>query len=123
MNRRVLVIAACVAALAGVALLEQRSTLENPVDWTPDGLFYQARLLEMRGVDSATAMHTVFEGPMSAKLRARDEAHTGNPRWVKYNEQFYGRRVALPLAGAWVYPVAGDRSLIDLSVAGYVAAV
>jgi hypothetical protein len=80
-------------------------------------------VLEIRGVDEPTAMRRTFDGPISAALRARDPGHTGNPAWVKYNKPFYDRRLALPLAGAAVYPVAGDKSLLYLSLAGYVAAV
>ena len=50
-----------------------------------------------------------------------DPQKTGNPAWVRYNEPFYERRVAVPLAGAALYPLAGDRSLLYLSLAGYVA--
>ena len=39
-----------------------------------------------------------FDGPLAAELRARDPGHTGNDAWVDYNEPFYERRVAVPLA-------------------------
>jgi hypothetical protein len=42
---------------------------------------------------------------------------------VEYNEPFYERRVAFPLAGAALYDVAGNRSLLYLSLAGYVATI
>ena len=41
----------------------------------------------------------------------------------EYNEPFYERRVAVPLAGAVLYPIAGDRSLLYISLAGYVASI
>lgn len=91
--------------------------------WTPDALYYQARVLELRGTDPEAAMEQTFEGPISAELRARDPNHTGNPAWVAYNEPFYERRLAVPLAGAALYPLDGDRSLLDISLAGYVAAL
>ena len=96
---------------------------QDPVEWTPDALYYQARLLEVRGVDDEVARERVFSGPISADLRARDPGHTGDREWVDYNEPFYERRVAVPAAGAAIYPLAGDRSLLYLSLAGYVAAV
>ena len=80
-------------------------------------------MLEIRGASHDIAVRRTFEGPISAALRARDPHHTGNPAWVKYNEPFYERRVALPLVGAAVYPLAGDRSLLYLSLGGYVAAI
>lgn len=111
------------AVLAAVAVASTWSTFRDPVTWTPDALFYQARLLELRGADQDEAMARTFEGPLSAELRARDPGRTGDAAWVEYNEPFYERRVAVPLAGAALYPAAGDKSLLYISLAGYVAAV
>ncbi len=110
-------------ALAAAALLSMADTLGDPVTWTPDGLFYQARSLELRGVDEDTALKRTFEAPLGAELRSRDPERSGDPDWVRYNAQFYARRIALPAAAAALDPVAGDRALLDLTVAGYVAAV
>jgi hypothetical protein len=110
-------------ALAGAALLSVAGSLSDPVRWTPDGLFYQARSLELRGESSEAALRETFGGPLGAELRRRDPARSGDMDWVRYNTQFYERRVALPAAAAALDPVAGDRALLDLSVAGYVAAV
>lgn len=114
------VTAACLAALACLAVWPAFSA---PVKWTPDALYYQARVLELRGTSHDTALRETFQAPLSAKLRRQDPAKTGNPAWVKYNEPFYKRRLAVPLAGAALYPVAGTRSLLYLSLAGYIAAV
>jgi hypothetical protein len=111
------------AVLAGLACMTISSAFRDPVVWTPDALYYQSNLLEIRGVDHDAAIDRTFEGPLSAELRARDPHHTGDPGWVAYNEPFYERRVALPFAGAALYPVAGDRSLLDISLAGYIAAI
>jgi hypothetical protein len=111
------------AAFAALALASVWDAAEDPVVWTPDALYYQARLLEIRGVEHDAALERTFEGPLSAELRARDPNHTGNAAWVDYNEPFYERRVAFPLAGAAVYDVAGNRSLLYLSLAGYVATI
>lgn len=114
----------CVAAvLAALSLLNVWPTFRDPVEWTPDALYYQARMLEIRGADHDSALAQTFRGPISAPLRARDPEHTGDAEWVAYNESFYERRVAVPLAGAAVYPLDGDRSLLDVSLAGYIAAV
>lgn len=113
-------LAAALTALACVAIWP---AFDDPVEWTPDGLYYQARLLEIRGEDRDAAIRRAFQGPISAELRARDPHHTGNQAWVEYNAPFYERRVALPLAGAAVYPLAGDRSLLYLSLAGYLASI
>lgn len=121
-GRRTLVGAVAVA-LAALACLAVWSAWSDPVEWTPDALFYEAQLLEFRGADEKAAIEQVFEGPLSAELRARDPGHTGDAGWVAYNEPFYERRVALPLAGAALEPVAEERSLLLLSLVGYVAAV
>ena len=110
-------------ALAALACVAVWPAFDKPVHWTLDGFFYQARVLEFRGVDESVALDRVFEGPMSAELRTEDPTHTGSPGWVKFNEPFYERRAAVPLAGAAIYPAAGERSLLYVSLAGYVAAM
>lgn len=123
LNVRTTLICLLAATLAALASVSIWSAFRDPVRWTPDGLYYQARLLQIRGEDRETAMRRTFEGPISAELRKRDPGHTGNPDWVEYNEPFYERRVALPVAGAAVYPFAGDRSLLYLSLVGYLASI
>jgi hypothetical protein len=120
--RRV-VIALAAAGLVVVSCVHVWSAARDPVRWTPDALYYEARMLELRGTGHDQALRETFTGPISAKLRASDPQKTGNAKWVKYNEPFYERRVAVPLAGAALYPAAGKRSLLYLSLAGYVAAV
>jgi hypothetical protein len=109
--------------LAVLACLAVRPAFRDPVTWTPDGLYYQARLLEFRGATRDEAFERVFEGPLSAELRGRDPLKTGDPEWVAYNRPFYERRIAVPAAGAVLYPHAGDRSLLYVSLAGYVASI
>ena len=109
--------------MVGLACVAVWPAFQKPVHWTLDGFFYQARVLELRGVDGEVARQRVFEGPLSAELRAEDPAHTGSQRWVEYNEPFYERRVAVPLAAAAIYPAAGERSLLYVSLAGYFAAI
>lgn len=109
------------AALAALSCVLVWSAWQDPVEWTPDALYYQARVLEIRGEDDA--VDTVFEGSLAADLRARDPGHTGNEAWVDYNEPFYERRQTVPLAAAALYPVTEERSLLYVSLAGYVAAV
>lgn len=108
-------IAACLVAVGGV--------LGGAPRWTPDALFYQARSLELQGVDRDVALERVFQGPLGAELRARDPERSGDPDWVRYNAQFYERRVSVPIAANAIEPIAGDRALLDVSLAGYVVAV
>ncbi|HEU0023996.1 MAG TPA: hypothetical protein VFQ12_05175 [Thermoleophilaceae bacterium] len=110
-------------ALAVAALLAVAGSLDGPARWTPDGLFYHARSLELQGVDRDEALERSFQGRLGAELRRRDPQRTGDPGWVRYNAQFYERRVAVPLAAAAIEPVSGDRAILDLSLAGYVAAI
>jgi hypothetical protein len=121
--RRTAVTLLVALALACAALFSMSDTLSDPVRWTPDGLFYQARSLELQGTPRADALRETFQGPLAARLRRIDPERTGDPEWVTYNAQFYERRVAVPAAAAALEPVAGDRAILDLSVAGYVAAV
>jgi hypothetical protein len=120
---RTLAVLCTAGALAAIACVRIWPATGDPVTWTPDALYYQAQLLEIRGADHDEAIARTFEGPLSAELRARDPLHTGNPTWVAYNEPFYERRLAVPLAGAALYPTEQDRSLLDISLAGYVASI
>jgi hypothetical protein len=121
--RRVGIGLALAAALAALSLWTVRASFGDPVRWTPDALFYQARLLQIRGAEHDAAFSRAFRGPLSERLRRHDPTRTGNAAWVAYNERFYERRQAVPLAGAALYPAAGDRSLLYVSLAGYVAAI
>ena len=121
MRSRTTAIGIIAAALAALSCLAVWPAFQDPVEWTPDALYYQARVLELRGEDNA--LDKVFKGPLAADLRQRDPGHTGNETWVDYNEPFYERRVAVPLAAAALYPITEERSLLDLSLAGYIAAV
>lgn len=123
MNVRVLLISGIAIALAALACIAQWRTFAAPVKWAPDALYYQARVLELRGTPHDVAMKRTFEGPISAKVRREDPEHTGNQSWVRYNEPFYQRRIAVPLAAAAIYPLAGNRSLLYVSLAGDIAAV
>ncbi len=111
------------AALAVTALLTMSGTLSDPVRWSPDGLFYQARSLELQGADRNEALERVFQGPLGAEMRRVDPDRSGDPAWVSYNAKFYERRIAVPAAAAALEPVAGDRAILDISVAGFVAAI
>ncbi len=112
-----------VLGLAAAALVAVGGVIDGAARWSPDGLFYQARSLELRGVDRDTALDRVFQGELGAELRARDPERAGDPAWVRYNAQFYERRVSVPLVANAIEPIAGDRSILDVSLAGYVAAV
>jgi hypothetical protein len=121
--RPVWTIALVAVALVAVALFSVRGDLMGPARWTTDALFYQARSLELGGMDGPLARERVFEGPIGAELRRTDPTHSGDPDWVAYHARFYERRVAVPYAAHLIEPVAGDRALLDVSIAGYIASV
>lgn len=109
--------------LVAASLVAVRGELSGPTTWTPDGLFYEARSLELRGTDRDRSLARTFGGPIGAELRQRDPTRSGTPSWSAYHAQFYERRIAVPAAAAAIEPLSGDRALLDVSLAGYVAAV
>jgi hypothetical protein len=112
------------AALAAIALLAVSDQLSGAPRWSPDGLFYQARVYEIRdGLSQPEALREAFQGPLGARLRAIDPERSGSQQWVAYNARFYERRLAVPLAASALEPISGDRAILDVSLAGYVAAV
>jgi hypothetical protein len=92
--------------------------------WSPDALFYQQRVLEIRGASEAQAQDEVWGGPLAAGFRAGDarlplaEQALADPRWIPYSSQFTERRVLVPLIAAAIYPLAGSDSLTWVAFAG-----
>lgn len=110
-----------VALLVVVALVAVLPRLVGPVRWTPDGLFYQAHVYEIQGQSENAALRREFSSEAARRIE-RPDGRVGNPKWVRYSAQFYRRRWLVPLMAAAIYPAAGDRSLLYVSIAGYVAA-
>ncbi len=81
------------------------------------------RVRDPRRPSQPEALRQAFQGPLGADLRAIDPERSGSPQWVAYNARFYERRVAVPLAASVLEPLSGDRAILDVSLAGYVAAV
>jgi hypothetical protein len=107
-----------------IALLAVSDSLSGPARWSPDGLFYQARVYEIRdGLSQPDALQRAFQGPLGARLRAIDPERSGSRQWVAYNARFYERRLAVPLVASALQPISGDRAILDVSLAGYVVAV
>jgi hypothetical protein len=121
--RRRLAYGLAAVSLAGIATGTVWGDFHRPVAWSPDGLFYQERLLEIRGKPHDQAVKEVFFGPISATLRRFDPARLTDPRWISYNEAFFKRRLTVPATGAAIYPLDGKRSLLDVSLVGYVVAI
>jgi hypothetical protein len=107
-----LALAAIVAVTALMAAVWGDETF-----WSPDALFYQQRVLEIRGDSAQEARDEVWNGPLAAGFRAGDSSlpqsaqALADPRWIPYSSQFYERRLLVPLTAAAIYPLAGDESL------------
>jgi hypothetical protein len=121
--RRAVWTAVVAVLLVAAALFAVRDSLSGAPRWSPDGLFYQAKVYELRGAGEDVALARAFEGPLGERLRQIDPDRSGSPAWVAYNARFYERRLTMPLAAAGLQPVAGVRSILDISLAGYVVAV
>jgi hypothetical protein len=97
----------------------------SPSQWKPDALYYQAQLLEIRGVDRPDALDRVFTGPLAAPRRIEEETkpeavpRITDPAWVEYSSQFYRRRWVVPVLGAAIEPVFGTDSLQIVSLVGF----
>lgn len=109
------------ALLVVVALVAVLPRLGGPVRWTPDGLFYQAHIFQVQGESQKAALKREFSSA-AARSITRPDGRVGNPSWVRYSAQFYQRRWLVPLMAAVIYPIAGDRSLVYVSILGYVLA-
>ena len=97
MKSRIALIASFAALLAALACLAVWPTFQDPVTWTPDGLYYQVQLLEFRGVDHDAAFDADVRGPALGRAAREGPAPHRQRSWAEYNEPFYERRLALPL--------------------------
>jgi hypothetical protein len=113
-----------VLLVAGAASL---SSWSGPIRWSadPDTLYYQAKVLSFRGQNERAALYRLFAGPQGSGLRRIDlrqppglRRYT-NRRWLNYSLSGFRRRVFVPLIAAGLYPLFGERSLMDVSLIGY----
>jgi hypothetical protein len=101
----------------------------QPIRWTPDGLYYQAKALSYRGQDENQALHAAFRSPLADTIRSRERRRLReepggqhqftNPGWIDYTSRFFHRRILVPLGAAAVYPIFGLRSVLAISLIGY----
>jgi hypothetical protein len=98
----------------------------HSVRWTPDGLFYQAQSLEVRGESANQARQAVFRGPIGRHLIAADSRlapsvarQLASADWVRESSQHYRRRWLVPALGAALSPPFGQRSLEIASLLGF----
>jgi hypothetical protein len=114
------------AVLVALATVVAAVLWSQPTRWKPDGYFYRAQVLRVRGASEEAALRQVFEGRLTAADR-RAEAHLppyqrklSNPAWVRNSAVFYERRRLVPILAAPLDPWLGPAGLRAVSLAGYV---
>jgi hypothetical protein len=96
----------------------------DEVYWSPDGLFYQTRVEQIRGKSEADALHDVWNGPLAAAFRAEDSTRPpadqalADPDWISESYDLYARRWTAPVLAAAIYPIFGIDSLEAVSIVG-----
>jgi hypothetical protein len=94
------------------------------VIWSPDALFYQSRVEQIRGASKDEALHKVWDGPLAAGFRADDSLRVradqalADPRWIPESYKLYARRWTVPVLAAAVYPIFGVNSLEAVNIFG-----
>jgi hypothetical protein len=124
--RHGLATAVAIVLLMAVSTLASAGWLVGDVHWNnSDSLFYEAQRLEVLGRSAGGAREEVFS---SEKARAvalienqADPPHVLDHAWVEYSAQFYRRRWTVPVIGASIDPIVGERSLQVASFLGYLA--
>ena len=113
---------ALVLIVCAVAVLALKWSDE--VIWSPDALFYQTRVEQIRGASEQEALDKVWNGPLSAGFRADDSQRAradqalADPRWVPESYELYARRWTVPVLAAAVYPIFGIDSLMAVNIFG-----
>jgi hypothetical protein len=115
-----------ILALAAILAVAATLTLHwAPISiWTPDSLFYQAKVEQIRGASEDDALTDVWEGPLATGFRLADQQRPpesrvlSDPAWITYSAQFYDRRIVVPLMAAAIHPLAGTNSLEVVSIVG-----
>jgi hypothetical protein len=113
-----------------VALAASLHAWIEPVEWKdPDGLYYQAKTLSIRGEDERTALHEAFRSPIASEVLEDErealredpdlERQFTNPTWIDYTSRFFQRRPFVPLLAAGIYPGFELRSILTVSLVGY----
>jgi hypothetical protein len=113
---------ALVLIVCAVAVLALKWADE--VIWSPDALFYQTRVEQIRGASEKQALNKIWHGPLSAGFRADDAQRAradqalADPRWIPESYDLYARRWTVPVMAAAVYPIFGINSLMAVNIFG-----
>jgi hypothetical protein len=115
-------IVALVLIVFAVAVLALKWADE--VIWSPDALFYQTRVEQIRGKSEQEALNHVWNGPLAAGFRADDAQRArpdqalADPRWIPESYELYARRWTVPVMATAVYPIFGIDSLEAVNIFG-----
>jgi hypothetical protein len=90
--------------------------------WGVDSVFYEAQTLELRGADADQARRQAIVTYANSGVPEHALEPFRNEQWVAASAQNYRRRWTVPALAAAVWPAFGERSLLLVSLAGYVAA-
>lgn len=110
-----------VLLLVVIAAVAASPDFGGTVHWTPDSLFYEAQLNELRGESQAVALHQAFSTPAARALARTALQGRTSQAWIDYSARFYRRRWVTPAIAAALYPLAGTRSLLYAAMLGYLA--
>jgi hypothetical protein len=93
----------------------------------PDSISYQARVYEIQGEPSAVAIRRVVHSPISADWQGDwinyvpvSQRLIADPAYMRLYDRMFQRRWLVPAMAAAIYPLFGVRSLMIVSLIGYV---
>lgn len=109
---------AAVVALLALAALLSYPQWSGDIDWVADGLFYQAQMLQVRGMPEQESLKKVFNSGLEPNIIPPIANHY-DAAWENYSKQFYRRRWLVSTLGAPVYPIFGTHTLKDVSILAY----
>jgi len=105
----------CCLALVGVAFALTARAWTGPVQWTTDGIEYQAKLFEARGASEHAAVQRAYAAAVASKTWPR----TWSEPQLEKGMKWFRRRPLMPVIGAKLYPWLGARSLLVLSLGAF----
>ena len=118
--------ALAVAALVAFGALLMAPEWGGRVEYSPDGLFYEAQKLEIQGHGREESLDRVFSSPIARPVKRSESdlppesRRFRDPDWVQYSSRFYRRRWMVPALSAALDPALHKHSLETVSLVGYV---
>jgi len=112
-------------ALMAVAAVNVRGSFTGPVAWSPDGYYYQAKVVQLEeGLNSQDALTRVMNEPAGRAAQAAERAshvvpRLSDPAWLRYCLPVFQNRWFVPVLAYLITPFSGERSLELVTLAGY----